>query len=71
MHQLSISDLFSILPLAIVVAAGHRVSVRSRAVFTSVPPLAIVRVSVHVCVFAAAVSLVVTPLAYDHKILTN
>ena len=61
--ELSVAHLSSVLPLSVVVAAGGRVSVGARAVLAALAPLAVVDVAVHVRVLAAAVTLVVRPVA--------
>ena len=63
--QLAETHLSSVLPLSVVMAARTRVRVRSRTVFTSVAPLAAVRVAIDVHVLTRTTSLVVRPLAFS------
>ena len=60
--ELSVAQLTSVLPLSVVVAAGGRVRVRPGTVSTSITPLAVIDVAVHVRELTAAVSLVIAPV---------
>ena len=61
-NQLAVAELTTVFPLPVVVATGSGEGVSAGAVFTSMTPLSVVHVAVHVRVFTLAVTLVSRPL---------
>jgi len=62
MNEFSISHLATVFPLTVVVAARSGVGVGASTVSTSITPLAVIHVAVHVRVLADAMSLTPRPL---------